>query len=663
MYNPSMQNEKRVHERRIQFMKSLAVITDEKSDLSNVIEEIGYKTGVYTVEYINKRELGEKDLKNFDCYCILGGTSEKPFSLNASSRIVLEKEREKGKKFFVEYCLSIGDVYSAEPVKTRFSRLVYLGEDLNDTLFYEDILDDQCNDFSHTYFKGAESSPILVYKRYINSHSKASLNDDEKNDITKWALWKYDDNTLVCNFRLCNFIKARFSPMKKWQSLVLWLVSWLCDNPLNVDYAFETAYTNRSDMEIKDFDEAAKESFLMGMDWFHNANILLSGGKDGVLEGFHHDIDAKGVQKVADTVRADCAGETSGAFFVHHMLTGDVKSLEIANNLEDYCYNNMQIKEGMYKGMIRWTEVAWGVCYQDDVARVIMPTLLRSFYTKGSDRDTKHLDDVVEALWFLVKTTGTDGLRPGRTDLLYLSDEEMNRIKNNPANFPSAHYNAFYHATLLMAYKLTGIEEFKEVAVRGLTTLMTKYPDLYREQSETQEMCRLVLPLAWLYFVTGEEKHKKWLYRVCEDLKKLRHSFGSYIEWDTGYRAARSRKIDSECSLLTKNGDPVSDLLYSVNWLPLAYIQSYLITKDEMFYDMWKDITTFFIKSQILSKDSNLNGAWARGFDLEMHEVYGVPHDVGWGPWAIESGWTVAEILMGIGYGLMVDEIKQYYNE
>jgi hypothetical protein len=29
-------------------------------------------------------------------------------------------------------------------------------------------------------------------------------------------------------------------------------------------------------------------------------------------------------------------------------------------------------------------------------------------------------------------------------------------------------------------------------------------------------------------------------------------------------------------------------------------------------------------------------------------EVYGVPHDIGWGPCSVESGWTVGEILTGM---------------
>ena len=54
------------------------------------------------------------------------------------------------------------------------------------------------------------------------------------------------------------------------------------------------------------------------------------------------------------------------------------------------------------------------------------------------------------------------------------------------------------------------------------------------------------------------------------------------------------------------------------------------------------------------SENPKNNGCWCRCIDLERRESYGMPHDVGWGPCAVESGWTVAEILMGIGYGLVL---------
>ena len=40
----------------------------------------------------------------------------------------------------------------------------------------------------------------------------------------------------------------------------------------------------------------------------------------------------------------------------------------------------------------------------------------------------------------------------------------------------------------------------------------------------------------------------------------------------------------------------------------------------------------------------------ARAFDMERHESYGIPHDVGWAPCCIETGWTMGEILMGLRF-------------
>ena len=45
---------------------------------------------------------------------------------------------------------------------------------------------------------------------------------------------------------------------------------------------------------------------------------------------------------------------------------------------------------------------------------------------------------------------------------------------------------------------------------------------------------------------------------------------------------------------------------------------------------------------------AKIDGAWARGYDVDIMEVFGLPNDVGWGPWAVESGWTVAEITAGL---------------
>ena len=345
------------------------------------------------------------------------------------------------------------------------------------------------------------------------------------------------------------------------------------------------------------------------------------------------------------------------AFMADYLVHRNQESLEVSNRLEHFCYDVMQIKAGRFRGMLRWTNIAWEVCYQDDMARVMIPTLLKAIYLK----DETYLPQLCMALDFLLETTGKNGLRPARTDNLVLDEKAIAEIKASDCDMPSAHYNAFYLACLAVCGMLTKKAEYIAGAVRGMTAIMEAYPRTRREQSETEELCRLILPLSWLFWVTGDAQHKEWLYTVTADLQKMRHKSGAYLEWDSDYSADCSKKEGGECSLLTQNGDPVVDLLYSVNWLPLGFIQAHLVTGDDYFYSLWKDVTRFLMSAQIASDNPKINGAWARGFDVDFMEVYGIPNDVGWGPWAIESGWTVAEIAAGIGIGLVKDQLRQYY--
>lgn len=282
------------------------------------------------------------------------------------------------------------------------------------------------------------------------------------------------------------------------------------------------------------------------------------------------------------------------------------------------------------------------------------PHLFRCLYEGTSER-LKYCEDV---LLFLVRTTGTDGTRRSRTDNNLLTEEELERLRTTPGNLPSAHYNAYYYAALCLAYRLTGRELFRETAVKGLSSIMAVYPVTKREQSQTQELCRLILPLTWLYAVTGSEEHREWLYRAANDLQAFAHESGAYVEWDDGYLAAMRHKAgEGESSLLARNGDPVADLLYSNNWLPLAWIQAYFVTGDRWFRRKWLDTVRFMLGAQIVSSDPQIDGAWARALDVERMEVFGSPADSGWGPWAIESGWSVAEIAAGLLMGLLEDEL------
>jgi hypothetical protein len=123
----------------------------------------------------------------------------------------------------------------------------------------------------------------------------------------------------------------------------------------------------------------------------------------------------------------------------------------------------------------------------------------------------------------------------------------------------------------------------------------------------------------------------------------------------------RSGMGQGESTLLARNGDPVADLLYSNNWLPIGFMQAYFVTKDDRFLKWWEEHAAFLASAQLASDNPSIDGAWARAFDVNLHEVFGSPADAGWGPWAIESGWTVAEITSGLLMGLLKERLRQAY--
>lgn len=635
-------------------MNNLLVISSYESDLLQLFQEQTKK-----IKVITPLELKKTTIDEFDSIAILGGGQKEPLLFEPKERMKLENHINQGKKLFAEYVTSIGHVYFNEPESTRYDRLVYCsGDEDIPAIPVGTLIDNQSGWKIRPHDIACHTGqPVLQYIQE-NVHDYLHVDESTWSDVTNRALWfENPNNLLVCGFHLSMFRRARFAPWPQLKEVIRFIMEWLLDQEVVLDN-LQAIYRVRT-TEYKELDKQLLHTTQHALQWFEDAEILVNDGLDGAYEGMATEIDTNGHQRKSTILRADCMGEISFAYYLDYLQTGNKESKKRSSNLMNYVFDNYVVKDGgPLHGMMRWTNEAWGVCYQDDIARAIIPQLLKCHY----ENTTEHLDVCVDILNFLVKTTGTDGTRVFRTDNMNLNEETLKQLKQSPGDFPSAHYNAYYHATLLLAYKLTGIKEFKEVAIKGLTTIMNVYPETTREQSETQEYSRLILPLSWLYWVTGEMEHKNWLYKVTDDLQQFKHSTGCYLEWDSGYKATmRTEKGEEESSLLTENGDPIADLLYSNNWLPMAYMQAYLITDDRKFYDLWLENVQFFVNTQLCSENKQINGAWARAFDVEKNEVYGTPADKGWGPWAIESGWTVAQVTAGMLTGCLYEKLKDHY--
>ena len=452
--------------------------------------------------------LQREDLALAEAVAILGPWAGEPTLLEPAERLLLEQELAKGKRIFAEYCLSIGNVYTDVPASNRRLRLLAMPAASGISgLEPGAILDDWDGQWLAPWFAFGE--PLLVYAT-VAGHDRA-LNMPRPEDVPRrqWALWfEPPGNLLLATFRLSAAVSGRYGPREHWQALTRWVLSWLLGREVQLRWPRGAVWHAQSRGDAGGRRARAAAAADRAIEWYSRSGVLLDEGRRGVLEGFGTEIRPDGSQPLRPYIRADCCGEVALAFLAHYRLSGEPRSLAVARNLVHFRAEYLQCHEpGPLYGMGRWSNAGWNVCYQDDVARAIIPQMLLA----TSEEDERMLANAVDALEFLVRTTGPDGTRVSRTDSWRLTPAELERLRMQPARFPSAHYNGYYWAALVLAYQATGREDFLDVAWRGLRYTMSCYPETVREMSETEENCRLVLPLSWLALATADAQVKGWL--------------------------------------------------------------------------------------------------------------------------------------------------------
>lgn len=634
-------------------MKRGAVVTKKKNDILTILE----RTSGIQVEQLAPEGLGSCALADFDAFVLLGGTEEAPCCLNGVDRFAMEKEIAKGKRVFAEFYESIGpDQYFLEKQSTRYSRMVYIAENgMIEGLSFGDILEEQCNVYTPKHMKSPLGKPLLITQEHICAHDhvtpEAGFLDDEKNK----TLWFETESLLICNFRLCNFIRATFAPKKSWRRLLNFILSWVTETEVQTE-VLPDHYTQGHYKAELSFEMQANAAVKRAMGWFDDAEILLSEGRRGMREGFGTEIYPDGTRRRTMPIRDDCMGEVGMMYAMDYVVNGTARSLQIADNLFSYCFDYMQRKNaGIFEGMIGWTDSAWGVCYTHDTGRLLVGELLKNMYLGTNS----HMKEIQAGLDYLIRTSGSDGLRARRLDNANLSEKRIREIQSKPCDDPEPG-DPYFFTALLMFYKLTGKAQYKEAGIRGFEAFLKIYPSCRGSIYTTSRLTGTILGLSWLYYTTREERHKKVLYDTVAQLQTVRHPNGGYLEWVFNGEVPKPN-IGDEGSMLVENGNPIVDNLYVVNWLPLGFIQAYFCTGDVYFYELWKDITEYFIHMQIHSRDPLINGTWPRSSDMEKLEVYAIPNDIGWGPWSIESGWTMGPVCAGILIGLHADKLKRFY--
>ena len=489
---------------------------------------------------------------------------------------------------------------------------------------------------------------------------------------------------LVATTKLSEFVKGRYAPSEAWRYVWRWVFDWLFPNQQFALLQWTPAVHPTRGKNQSLAEGAELNAFRRGVAWFSRAKLFvapswreviyqppsahaqlpdplpswpLGNGSDGILEGFSSTIEWNGTQPVGWDLRTDCACEVSMVMAFSGGIEKKPENTKIAVNLNDFIYFNSMFASGPRGdpsspsfGLLGWSlPNALDIYYGDDNARCMLGTLAAAGVLQSDRWDEK----VLRCMLANLRTAGALGFRHN-----YLTQSELQKFgwrhfyDEKFVNY-HPHYQAYLWACFLRAYEKTHYALFLERARTAIRMTMAAYPNHWRwTNGLQQERARMLLPLAWLIRLEDTPEHRAWLQRVAHDLISfqdksgaIREEIGLASEGEFGPPKSNEQYGTSEAPLLQQNGDPVSDLLYTTNFAFLGLHEAFAATHDPFYLRAGNKLAQFLCRVQIQSeKQPELAGGWFRAFDYERWDYWASASDWGWGPWSIETGWTLSWI-------------------
>lgn len=498
---------------------------------------------------------------------------------------------------------------------------------------------------------------------------------------------------LISATKLSHFVTGRYAPADAvaamWKRILAWAAPDLNVPALRWTETVRASY--RADEPLPDnYQDIAVRR---GIEWYKKSRLLVTeaadkklkeamaanagaefpppapdepsgDGKYGIMQCYMSGIGFDGKQKRNVVRRGDNQCEAGMTYALAARYLGDNNYLKVGSNLLDYYLFDSEARTGPRAdpdhgayGLIAWGvdhPAWWKANYGDDNARQMMG-IMAAAAAAGERRWDEAL-----ALCMLanIRTTARTGFRPSRIDVGPLTDNGWLHYFNGNTVYMAPHFEAYLWACFLWAYHHTGDELLYERTIRAIRQTMQNYPDGWRwTNGLAQEKARMLLPLAWLVRVKDTDEHRQWLRTVAEGLIELQHESGAIRE-ELGkpgmgaYPPPPSNEAygGNEASLIQKNGDPVSDLLYTTNFAFLALREATAATGDPYYKQAEDKLAEFLCRIQVRSEvHPELDGAWFRGFDFQRWQYWASDADAGWGAWCAITGWThpwITSVLM-----------------
>ncbi|MDD4816387.1 MAG: hypothetical protein PHI85_00265 [Victivallaceae bacterium] len=458
-------------------------------------------------------------------------------------------------------------------------------------------------------------------------------------------------SVLVANANFSKFITARFTPQPDWAKVIRFIISFLAPDaglPKNPQWTMAVRPVKSAGESISAADELAafkrNVEFISGalLANYHNTGLLID-------EGYSAKIDHLGRQMRRQLTRGDCTGEVAMVFALDYKMTGNIQSRDFAIRLLDFLFTSDTLicldKKSPVYGQLKFFEHT-PAYYGDDNFRAIIGAAL-SAKLLGVKRWNK---PILRNLHSVLNTTGKLGFRRDRLDWpsSFSDGKDLAFYQNEDFVLLRPHAQAYLFSGFMLGWKLTGEQKFLDYAKSAIAIMMKAYPKVHWTNGLSQEIARMLLPLAWLLRIEDTPEHREWLDRVAADVEKLSQPCGAIAETmgdlSMGdYPSPQSNEAygTTEAALIQENGDPACDLLYTTNYAMIGLHEAAAASGSAKYAQMADKLAKFLCRIQVKSEQQPyLDGAWMRGFDWNLWDYYGSSADAGWGAWCIESGWT-----------------------
>lgn len=567
----------------------------------------------------------------------------------------LHQAATKGLRLYLEYPAAVAGFSLGEPRATQWERVVTSSD-----FFAPEVAQHRILALHGCYYLPVQAqSPHLVVARVAGYHTAVYGLPEDASPI----LFELPDQpVLVATSKLSQFLMARYGPVPAWQAIWQTLLRWLAPD-LHLPTLTWTPTVRVQAGPAEPIPAAAEAAaFDRSVGWFREHVVFSTDWKKGALEGFEAGIDWRGRQYRRAWVRGDCTGESAQVFAWDWAVSGNPASRTLAGQMLDYVFSTPDFHhddptDPAY-GLNNWYERG-PVYYGDDNARVLLPALAAARLLDDDRWDER----ILRCLLANLRTTGRLGFRRARIDQHQFAEHGgWTFFREEEHVHYAPHYQAYLWAAFLWAYALTGHREFLEKPRQALGMTMAAYPDQWQwTNGLSQEIARVILPLAFLVRVDDTPEHRGWLERMVTELTTLMQPCGAVQEklgaagrGAYGPPASNEAYGTNEATLMQSPADPVCDLLYTTNYA-LVGLHEAAASGSSAAREAVDRLAAFLCRIQVRSEaQPYLDGAWMRSFDYKLWEYWGSSADLGWGAWSVESGWTnawIASVLAMRGLG------------